>query len=332
MTNEINPIVPVEDILRQDDQRYCLYPIQYPEIWDAYKKHQQIFWSAEEVDFSADKNDWERLTPDEKHFIENVLAFFAGSDGIVLENLVTNFCSEVTVPEARSFYAFQAMIENVHSEVYSLMIDTYITDHEKKQRLFRGIQEIPCVQKKADWSLRWISSERPFAVRLFAFAIVEGLFFSGSFCSIFWLKERGLLLNSLCKSNEWIARDEGLHTRFAILLYHHLRHQKLHPKEASEMMREAVEIETEFVTESLPVRMIGMNHELMTRYIRSVADYLLQEFGLPKMYHDKNPFPFMVQISLEGKSNFFETTVSEYTTVCKQTIDYNSCWDTETVF
>jgi len=323
---------PVEDILSQDDQRYCLYPIKYPEIWEAYRKHKQMFWTAEEIDFAADRSDWEKLTDNERYFIENILAFFAGSDGIVLENLVSNFCAEVTIPEARCFYSFQAMIENIHSEVYSLMIDTYVANHEKKQRLFKGVSEIPCVQKKADWALRWISSDRPFSVRLFAFAIVEGLFFSGSFCSIFWLKERGLMLHALCKSNEWIARDEGLHTNFAILLYQHLKHQKLDPVESLAIMKEAVEIETEFITESLPARLIGMNHELMSRYIRSVADHLLVRFGLPKHYHDKNPFPFMEMSSLDAKGNFFEVRVSEYTTSCSIEIDFNSCMNTEMVF
>lgn len=212
------------------------------------------------------------------------------------------------------------------------MIDTYITDRDKKQRLFRGIDEIPCVQKKAKWSLKWISSERPFAVRLFAFAIVEGLFFSGSFCSIFWLKERGLMLHALCKSNEWIARDEGLHTNFAILLYHHLKHQRLNQAEAHEMIREAVSIEIEFVCESLPVRLIGMNHELMTRYIKTVADHLLVQFGLNKIYFEKNPFPFMKLSSLSSKTNFFEQTTSEYSTSCSLQIDFKSCLDTEMVF
>jgi len=323
---------PAEPILADDEQRYCLYPIKYPEIWEAYRKHKQMFWTAEEIDFSADRKDWARLSDDERYFIENILAFFAGSDGIVLENLVSNFCAEVSIPEARCFYAFQAMIENIHSEVYSLMIDTYVTSHEKKNRLFRGISEIPCVQKKAEWALKWISSDRPFSVRLFAFAIVEGLFFSGSFCSIFWLKERGLMLNALCKSNEWIARDEGLHTNFAILLYNHLKYQKLDADEAVAIMREAVEIETEFITESLPVRLIGMNHELMSRYIRSVADHLMVQFGMDKIYHDKNPFPFMEMSSLDAKGNFFEVRVSEYTTSCSMEIDFGSCMNTEVVF
>lgn len=322
----------VEDILSQDDQRYCLYPIKYPEIWEAYRKHKQMFWTAEEIDFSADKKDWERLTSDERYFIENVLAFFAGSDGIVLENLVSNFCAEVTIPEARCFYAFQAMMENIHSEVYSLMIDTYIADFDKKQRLFKGIEEIPCVEKKAKWALKWINSDRPFCVRLFAFAIVEGLFFSGSFCSIFWLKERGLMLHALCKSNEWIARDEGLHTNFAIMLYKHLKHQKLNLEEAIAMMKEAVAIETEFVTESLPVRLIGMNHEMMSRYIRSVADHLMVRFGLPKLYFEQNPFPFMKMVSVDAKTNFFEATVSEYTTSCSMKINFESCLETSEVF
>ena len=455
------------DLFHEDDNRFCLFPIQHHDIWEAYKKHKNAFWTAEEIDFSADKNDWETLTADEKYFVEHVLAFFAGSDGIVLENLVQNFCKEITVPEARCFYAFQAMMENIHccsgdtetltdkgwarldalsrggpchvwngeeftpvqvvftgrqplyrvhlnmigvyvdatpdhtwyllvdgkevrvkttqllkgdhvfpftlppvqgdgnesrfevlrgvaagirtdavyitsveplegqhatycfhepkrnrgvfngvltgqSEVYSLMIDTYVKDRDHKMHLFQAITGIPCIKKKADWALRWIHNDKPFGTRLFAFGIVEGLFFSGSFCAIFWLKERGLMTQSLGKSNEWIARDESLHTEFAILLFTRYVQDKMPVEEAHTMMREAVAIEEEFICESLPVRLIGMNSDLMRKYIRFVGDRLLTQFGYAKIFHDDNPFPFMEKISLDGKTNFFEQRVSEY--------------------
>jgi len=308
-------LIEKEPLLTEDTAtRYCLYPIVYPDIFKFYKDHQHILWTAEEVDFSADKNDWDfKLNKEERYFIEHILAFFAGSDGIVLENLVSNFCTEVKIPEVRCFYTFQAMMENVHSEVYSLMIDTFITEEERKQELFHAIYRIPCVQQKAEWALQWISKSNSFATRLLAFATVEGLFFSGSFCSIFWLKERGLMTHSLGKSNEWIARDEGLHMNFAIYLYNHYIVNKVSSEIVHSMIRNAVKIETEFLTESLPVRLIGMNHELMIQYIQFVADRLLSDLQYDKLYHVSNPFPFMEKMGLDGKTNFFEQRVSEYT-------------------
>jgi len=454
-----------EELLRDDPNRFCLFPIRYADIWKFYKDHKDAFWTAEEIDFGADKSDWEKLTDNEKYFIEHILAFFAGSDGIVLENLVKNFCQEITVPEARCFYAFQAAMENIHcvaadteiltdngwitighavgkvvnvwngetfssttivatgdaplwrvfcsnglsidttsdhkwyldvegketlvlmrqlmigdrlwpyelpmskdpfllpstkwevlnrpfetrevfithiqplegihptfcfnepkrhrgvfngiltgqSEVYSLMIDTFVQDPDRKMRLYQAVTEIPCVEKKANWALKWIheSTKSNLGKRLFAFGIVEGLFFSGSFCAIFWLKERGLLIHSLGKSNEWIARDEGLHTRFAILLYKYVRN-KPSQEEAHMMMYDAVRIEEDFICNSLPVSLIGMNSEMMKKYIRYVADRLLLEFGYEKIFRETNPFPFMEKISLDGKTNFFEQRVSEY--------------------
>lgn len=297
----------------EDNSRYCLYPIRHLDIWDFYKKHQCTFWTAEEIDFAIDKNDWStKLTDDERWFIEHILAFFASSDGIVLENLVTHMCQEITIPEARCFYSFQAMMENVHSEVYSLMIDTFISDEKRKRRLFAAVDEIPCVKKKADWALRWVASHSDLAHRLVAFAIVEGLFFSGSFCAIFWLKERGLLTHSLGKSNEWISRDEGLHTLFAVHLYNYYIKNKLSEKEIHQMMREAVDLEVEFLSDALPVRLIGMNDRLMTEYIRFVADWLLTNLKVSPLFHARNPFPFMAKIGLEGKTNFFEQRVTEY--------------------
>lgn len=301
-----------EVLLKSDPSRFCLYPIRYHDIWQAYKNHKNSFWTAEEIDFTSDLSDWEKLSLNEKHFIEHILAFFAGSDGIVLENLVKNFCSEVQIPEARCFYAFQAMMENIHSEVYSLMIDTYITDSKRKHELFHAITEIPCIEKKAQWAIRWIDDPScSFATRLFAFGIVEGLFFSGSFCSIFWLKERGLMTASLGKSNEWIARDESLHTEFAIMLYKYIKY-KIDPEIAKGIMMEAVMIEEEFICESLPVRLIGMDNEMMKEYIQFCADRLMVQFGYKKIYHSKNPFKFMEKISIDGKTNFFEQRVTEY--------------------
>jgi ribonucleotide reductase beta subunit family protein with ferritin-like domain len=300
-----------EPLLQENKNRFCLFPIQYPDIWDSYKKHKASFWTAEEIDFSADKNDWDTLNENEKYFIEHILAFFAGSDGIVLENLVTNFCKEIPIPEARCFYTFQAMIENIHGEVYSLLIDTYVTDHKRKLQLFNAIEEIPCVEQKATWALKYIDSKNSFAKRLIAFGIVEGLFFSGAFCAIFWLKQRGLMTKSLGKSNEWISRDEGLHTDFAILLYKHIIH-KIPQEEVHKMMEEAVKIEEHFICNSLPCRLLGMNQEMMSEYIRYVADRLLFQFGYLKIWNAKNPFPFMNKISLEGKTNFFEQRVTEY--------------------
>jgi len=298
---------------KQDNSRFTLFPIQYHDLWALYKKHKSAFWTAEEVDFSADKNDWNnKLTSKERYFIESILAFFAGSDGIVLENLASNFMEEVTIPEARCFYAFQGMMENIHSETYSLMIDTFISSSERKKELFHAIDHIPCIKKKANWAMKWMDAQKnSFAKRLFAFGIVEGVFFSGAFCSIFWLKERGLMTKSLGKSNEWIARDESLHTEFAVALYKYLHHP-LSMEDAHVIIHDAVLIEEEFLTESLPVKLIGMNHGLMGKYIRFVADRLLTQFGYTKLYFVSNPFPFMEKISLDGKTNFFEQRVSEY--------------------
>lgn len=300
-----------ELLLKDDPSRFTLFPIKWPDIWKAYEDHKKAFWTAQEIDYSADQSDWSQLNDDEKYFIEHILAFFAGSDGIVLENLITNFCAEVQVPEARCFYGFQAMMENIHSEVYSLLIETFVKDPIRKDILFNAIETIPCIARKAEWALKWINKTNSFAERLVAFAVVEGIFFSGSFCAIFWLKSRGKMVNALGKSNELIARDEGLHTDFAILLYSHLEN-KLTQDKIKEIVRDAVEIETNFICESLPCRLIGMNSELMTQYIKFVADRLIQQLGHSKIYNETNPFAFMDNMNLDGKSNFFEQRVTEY--------------------
>ena len=294
--------------------RFTIFPIQYPTIWNSYKTQQKAFWTAEEIDYSADKEDWETLTQEEQYFIENILAFFAGSDGIVLENLVTQFCGEIDIPEARCAYSYQAMIESVHGEVYSLLIDTYIQDKQKKQTLFNAIETIPCVKKKADWALKWINDTNPLLQRLFAFAVVEGVFFSGSFCAIFWLKSRGKMVKALGTSNELIARDEGMHTDFAVIMYHVLKevNTPITQESAHSIIQEAVEIEKEFICDSIKCKLIGMNTELMSTYIEFVADRLLTQFGFEKLYNSKNPFSFMNQTGLDGKTNFFEKRVSEY--------------------
>ncbi|RDX55735.1 hypothetical protein OH76DRAFT_1339387 [Lentinus brumalis] len=301
-----------EPLLTETTRRFVLFPIQYNEIWQMYKRAQASFWTVEEIDLSHDLWDWNgRLTPNERHFLSYVLAFFAASDGIVNENLVERFSNEVQAAEARCFYGFQIMIENVHSETYSLLIDTYIKDPAERTFLFDAIETIPCIKKKADWALRWISDERSvFAERLVAFAAVEGIFFSGSFASIFWIKKRGLM-PGLTFSNELISRDEGMHTDFACLLFHHLR-RRAHPKRVERIIAEAVEIEKEFLTEALPVSLIGMNAQLMCQYIEFVADRLLVALGNDKHYNATNPFDFMDMISLQGKTNFFEKRVSEY--------------------
>lgn len=299
-----------EPLLQENPHRFVLFPIQYHDIWDMYKKQQACFWTAEEIDLSSDLKDWESLTDDERHFIKYVLAFFAASDGIVLENLIENFASEVQVPEVRCFYGFQSMMENIHSETYSLLIDTYINDKEEKDFLFKAIDNIPTVMKKAEWALKWINKNDSFAERLIAFACVEGIFFSGSFCAIFWLKKRSLM-HGLSFSNELISRDEGLHTDFACLLYKHIVN-KVSNERIYEIVTEAVSIEHEFVTESLPVELIGMNSKLMNQYIEFVADRLLFTLGAPKYYNVTNPFEWMDMISLQGKTNFFEKRVSEY--------------------
>lgn len=300
----------VEPILVENKDRFVLFPIRHQEIWEMYKKAEASFWTAEEIDLSQDLTDWDqKLNDDERHFIKHVLAFFAASDGIVNENLAINFMSEVQYPEARCFYGFQIMIENIHSEAYSLLIDTYIKSPTEKDYLFHAIDTVPCVTKKADWALRWIT-KGSFAERLVAFAAVEGIFFSGSFCSIFWLKKRGLM-PGLCFANELISRDEGLHCDFACLLYIELTH-KLSPESVQGIIADAVSIEKEFVKDSLPVRLIGMNADLMCQYIEFVADRLLIALGVPKIYNVTNPFDFMDLISMPGKTNFFERRVAEY--------------------
>ncbi|KAJ8736655.1 hypothetical protein PYW08_007311 [Mythimna loreyi] len=300
-----------EPLLRDNPRRFVIFPIQYPDIWDMYKKAEASFWTVEEVDLSKDLSDWENLKDGERHFIKHVLAFFAASDGIVNENLVERFSQEVQVTEARCFYGFQIAMENVHSEMYSLLIDTYIRDPKERDFLFNAIETLPCVKKKADWALQWIASKSAtFAERIIAFAAVEGIFFSGSFASIFWMKKRGLM-PGLTFSNELISRDEGLHTDFACLMYRHLV-QKPSKERVLTIIKDAVVIEQEFLTDALPVRLLGMNCELMSDYIEFVADRLLMELIGEKHYNTKNPFDFMNLISLEGKTNFFEKKVSEY--------------------
>lgn len=302
--------LPVEPILVENTDRFVLFPIKHADIWKFYKKAEASFWTAEEIDLSQDTVDWEnKLNDDERHFIKHVLAFFAASDGIVNENLAINFLNEVQYPEARCFYGFQVMIENIHSETYSLLIDTYIKDTAEKNNLFKAIDTLPCVTKKAEWALRWIN-KGSFAERLVAFAAVEGIFFSGSFCSIFWLKKRGLM-PGLSFSNELISRDEGLHCDFACMLYSQLVN-KLPEESVKEIISNAVEYEKEFVSDALPVKLIGMNAELMCQYIEFCADRLLIALGVTKIYNAKNPFDFMEMISLQGKTNFFEKRVSEY--------------------
>ncbi|MFZ5976151.1 MAG: ribonucleoside-diphosphate reductase [Hydrotalea flava] len=298
-----------EILLKENKDRFVILPINYPAIWEKYKQHEASFWTAEEIDLSSDLKDWENLNNGERHFISHILAFFAASDGIVNENLAVNFMSEVQLPEARCFYGFQIMMENIHSETYALLIDTYIKNPEEKNRLFHAIDTVPAVKKKAEWALRWITNGN-FAERLVAFAAVEGIFFSGSFCSIFWLKKRGLM-PGLTFSNELISRDEGLHCEFACLLYKMLQN-KLSEAQVKSIITDAVTIEKEFITEALPVDLIGMNAKLMQQYIEFVADRWLVELGYPKVYNATNPFDFMEMISLQGKTNFFEKRVGDY--------------------
>ena len=301
----------VEPILESNNSRFVLFPIQHDDIWSFYKKAEASFWTAEEIDLSPDLIDWEtKLNDDERHFVKHVLAFFAASDGIVNENLAEHFLSEVQYTEAKFFYGFQVAIENIHSETYSLLIDTYIKDTADKNHLFNAIDTLDCVRKKADWALRWID-KGSFAERLVAFAAVEGIFFSGSFCSIFWLKKRGLM-PGLSFSNELISRDEGLHCDFACLLYNNHLVNKLPKEQVRDIIMDAVEIEKEFVTDALPVKLIGMNSDLMAQYIEFVADRLLTELGNEKVYNATNPFDFMEMISIQGKTNFFEKRVAEY--------------------
>jgi ribonucleoside-diphosphate reductase beta chain len=308
--NHINIVVP-EPLLQESEDRFVIFPIKYPDIWAKYKQHMAVFWTPEEIDLSRDLKDWNLLSDNERYFIKNILGFFAGSDGIVMENLASRFMREIQIPEARFFYSCQNLLEAVHSETYSLLIDTYITDKHEKDTILRSIQTIPCVQKKAEWALQWIDSkDASFATRLLAFAAVEGIFFSGAFCAIFWLKQRGLM-PGLTVSNEFIARDEGLHTEFACLLYSKLQN-KLSKKDVHKIIRDAVKIEKQFITKSLPCELIGMNAKLMAQYIEFVADRLLLQLGYPKAYSATNPFPFMDRISLEGKDNFFEKRVTTY--------------------
>jgi len=300
-----------DPLITPNDKRYVMFPIQDNEIWNLYKKQIDCFWRPEEIDFSKDLTDWANLNQDEQYFISMVLAFFAGSDGIVTENLASRFMNDVQMAEARSFYGFQIAMENIHSETYSLMIDTYISNTEQKDKLFNGIQNFPCISKKANWAKKWIGDNRSsFAARLVAFAVVEGIFFSASFASIYWLKKRGLL-QGLTFSNELISRDEALHCEFAVLLYRKL-FKKLNKKRIYEIIQEAVEIEKEFITEAIPCRLIGMNSKLMCQYIEFVADRLCLQLGYDKIYNSSNPFDFMELISVESKVNFFERTNSEY--------------------
>lgn len=301
----------IDPMFAENPNRFVIFPIQEHDVWSMYKKAVASFWTVEEIDLSQDHNDWEKLSPNEKNFIENILAFFAASDGIVNLNLVERFMREVTMTEAQCFYGFQVMIENIHSETYSLLIDTYIKDNERKNHLFNAIDTMPAIKKKADWALKWIGdSESDYSNRLVAFAAVEGIFFSGAFCAIFWLKKRGLM-PGLTFSNQLISRDEALHTEFAVLM-----HSKLIQKASEEtvigIIKDAVEIEKEFINESIPCRLIGMNANMMSQYIEFVADRLIVQLGFNKVYGAKNPFPFMEMISLEGKTNFFEKRVGEY--------------------
>ncbi len=300
-----------EPLLKEDPNRFVLFPIKHNDIWEFYKKSEASFWTAEEIDLSVDGPDWEhKLNDGERHFISHVLAFFAASDGIVNENLAQNFLSDVQYAEAKCFYGFQIAMENIHSETYSLLIDTYIKNPTEKDRLLRAIDTIPCVRRKADWALKYIDNGS-FAEKLIAFAAVEGIFFSGSFCSIFWLKKRGLM-PGLTFSNELISRDEGMHCDFACLLYNEHIINKLPQQTVIDIIKEAVSIEQEFVSDALPVSLIGMNAELMCQYIEFVADRLLASLGIPKQYNVQNPFDFMELISMQGKTNFFEKRVGEY--------------------
>ena len=300
-----------EALLLPDDNRFVTFPIKYKDIWDMYKKQVDCFWRAEEIDLTKDLHNWQSLEQGEKYFISMILAFFAASDGIVVENLGVRFMSDIQVSEARAFYAFQIAMETIHSEMYSLLIEKYIGDREEKSKLFNAINEFPCIKKKGDWAIKWIQDRRSsFASRLVAFACVEGIFFSGAFCAIYWLKQRGLM-PGLTFSNELISRDEALHTEFAVLLYNKLV-KKLDKKRVYEIIKEAVELEKEFIVSALPCRLVGMNGELMSQYIEFVADRLIVQLGYDKIYNSSNPFSFMEKISMEGKTNFFEKRVGEY--------------------
>jgi ribonucleoside-diphosphate reductase subunit M2 len=309
-----------EPLLQETTDRYTMFPVKYDDVYQIYKRQIDCFWRTEEVDLSKDLNDWASLNDDEKYFISMILAFFAASDGIVMENLNVNFCNEVQVAEARAFYSFQAAMESIHSEMYSILIDTYIRDNEKKSKLFKSLDNFPCIAKKAQWAQKWMGDKRSsFASRLIAFACVEGIFFSSSFASIYWIKKRGLM-PGLTLSNEFISRDEALHTEFAILLYSKLN-KKVNKKRVMEIIKEATEIEKEFITDALPCRLIGMNAKLMSQYIEFVADRLSLQLGYDKIYESSNPFDFMELISVEGKTNFFERIVSDYALADKTKTD-----------
>ena len=299
-----------EPILQENKNRFVIFPIQHDDIWQWYKKQEASFWTAEEIDLHQDVVDWKKLSDDERYFLKHILAFFAASDGIVNENLAENFVNEVQYSEAKFFYGFQIMMENIHSEMYSLLIDSLVDNDSEKDELFNALERFPAIKKKADWALRWIESES-FAERLIAFAAVEGIFFSGAFCSIFWMKKRGLL-PGLATSNEFISRDEGLHRDFACHLHNNHLVNKVPQERIMQILSEALEIEREFITESLPVNLIGMNSKLMSEYLEFVTDHLLETLNCPKVYNTANPFDFMDMISLEGKTNFFEKRVSEY--------------------
>jgi len=300
-----------EPLLTENPNRYVMFPLTDHDIWQSYKKQMDCFWRAEEIDFSKDQKHWETLSDKEQYFIKMVLAFFAASDGIVLENLGQRFMADVQLPEARAAYGFQLLMENIHSEVYSLLIDTYIKEEREKNQLFQALDNFPCIKKKADWAIKWIEDKRSsFATRLIAFACVEGIFFSGSFCSIYWLKKRGLM-PGLTFSNELIARDEGMHTDFAVLLFKKLQ-KKPKKKKVQDIIKDAVTIEKEFICDALPCKLIGMNSKLMSQYIEFVADRLLTQLGYEKVWNSANPFDFMEMISLDGKTNFFEKRVGDY--------------------
>ena len=318
-----------EPLLTEDESRYVMFPIKDESIWKMYKKQVDSFWRAEEIDLTKDLTSWKSLTGEEQYFIKMIIAFFAASDGIVSENLALRFMGDVQLSEARAFYGFQIAMENIHSETYSLLIETYINDQEEKNKLFSAVQNYPCIRKKADWAIKWIQDKRSsFATRLVAFACVEGIFFSGAFCSIFWLKKRGLM-PGLSFSNELISRDEALHCEFAVLLYSKII-KKLKKEKVYEIITEAVTIEKEFICEALPCRLIGMNSELMSQYIEFVADRLLLQLGYDKIYNTANPFPWMELISLNGKTNFFEKKVADYALANKEikedTFDLSECF------
>jgi ribonucleoside-diphosphate reductase beta chain len=300
-----------EPLLIENGSRHVIFPIKYDNIWDMYKKHVSTYWTVEEIDFSKDTKDWEKLNDNEKHFIKNILAFFAASDGIVNENLVHRFMKEIKIPEALAFYSFQNAIETIHSETYSLLIDTYIKDVVEKNKLFNAVDTIPCVGKKAQWAMKWITSkDDSFATRLIAFAIVEGVFFSGAFCSIYWLKEKGVM-PGLTFSNELISRDESLHAEFAVLLYSYILN-RVPENQVHELFKEAVNIEKEFICSSLPCSLLGMNSDLMSQYIEFVSDRLLIQLNYTPIFNVKNPFAFMDRIGMDLKTNFFESRVSNY--------------------